>query len=626
MKISNNAVSEVVSTLMTLSIVLGVVTAVLFWGLPYIEEKEIMGESQTVFGGFDIMYNTMRGLIIDGYGAKGVSNVVSTNKEASLNIDSQGSKLILMYTFPDSPYTPKDFDFNVSGLDNETNTFTIEAETLGLIDGVQIYWLDPGETTEQLAFETTPYKKIYQNTWCAQSFTPPNDNWELDKVKIYVEERGVVSSDLNVSIYTGGIPNNLLASVIVPSEDISSSYEWIECDFSSHNIQLDITKIYHIGINTSGGSFANGSYNYYKWYLDKDSPYSSYYSSCGANTTTDGGSSWYPVPGYDLGYRIKYIDDTTPNTPEFITPLPSFYSGVNESISVKAVDPTNNDDISYRIFWGDGGISDSGLQPNNTWYNGFKHIYAKPGTYTLTLQAKDKNETIYEPDNITEIHVQTGDYLPEDSYHAESPDVTDNVGPPHTWTITTQNDRPLSGTLRIDLFNNIYPAGGLRGYVPFGRIWVFDLGSITYESRHDMGTQKIIFENGGILLFGPISNSIKSGPSFFEEDEGNGAIGFRIIQIGESYVACAGGARIYELGLNMKNSYSREPKFSNIYNFKMQIYDSLKEVKDLWINYFTMSYDFEKIQDRPNTIYYQTDGTSFVLDSSFIEVNIGGVR
>ena len=155
---------------------------------------------------------------------------------------------------------------------------------------------------------------------------------------------------------------------------------------------------------------------------------------------------------------------------------------------------------------------------------------------------------------------------------------------------------------------------------------MFDLGSITYESRHDMGTQKIIFENGGILLFGPISNSIKSGPSFFEEDEGNGAIGFRIIQIGESYVACAGGARIYELGLNMKNSYSREPKFSNIYNFKMQIYDSLKEVKDLWINYFTMSYDFEKIQDRPNTIYYQTDGTSFVLDSSFIEVNIGGVR
>ena len=53
---------------------------------------------------------------------------------------------------------------------------------------------------------------------------------------------------------------------------------------------------------------------------------------------------------------------------------------------------------------------------------------------------------------------------------------------------------------------------------------------------------------------------------------------------------------------------------------------STKEVKDLWINYFTMSYDFEKIQDRPNTIYYQTDGTSFVLDSSFIEVNIGGVR
>ncbi len=79
MKIGNHALSEVISTLLTLIIVLSVVAAVLFWGLPYIEEKEIKGELQTILGGFDVMYDTMRGLIIVGEGAKGFSNIISTN-------------------------------------------------------------------------------------------------------------------------------------------------------------------------------------------------------------------------------------------------------------------------------------------------------------------------------------------------------------------------------------------------------------------------------------------------------------------------------------------------------------------------------------------------------------------
>jgi hypothetical protein len=117
MRINNHAVSEVVSTLLTLVVVLGVVTAVLLFGLVYMGEREILSESQTVFGGFDVMYDTMSGLIIDGYGAKGFSNIVSTNEKASLYIDSQGKKLILMYTFPDDgpgSYGPEYYDFNVS--------------------------------------------------------------------------------------------------------------------------------------------------------------------------------------------------------------------------------------------------------------------------------------------------------------------------------------------------------------------------------------------------------------------------------------------------------------------------------------------------------------------------------
>jgi len=627
MKINNDALSEVVSTLLTLFIVLGVVTAILFWGIPYLEENETRGEFQTILGGFDVMYDTMRGLIIDGYGTKGYSNVVSTNEKATLNIDSQGKKLILMYTFDDSDTA----DFNVSGLDDENESFIITTETDALIyspKGVKIYWLDPGQLTQQYAFETPSYRKIYQDHWCVQSFTPPVDNWHLDKVKIYVSARGEVTSDLNVSIYPedGGSPdvNNSLAKVIVSADEISSSFEWIECNFEP-NIRLPIGYTYYIGANTSGGGFGNGTYNYYKWYLSKNSPYNS--SSCYASITTDDGLEWTSPTGYDFGYRLKFTNNTPANTPEFVTNLQStIYSGVEKSINVNATDP-EEDEVRYRIFWGDDYVSDwSDLKDNGAIY-GFKHTYAKPGTYTLTLQAKDDNGSIYEPDNITEIHVSTGDYLPEDSYYEEKPTyVQSESGPPYIWTITTHNNRSLNGTLRIDLLGSYYNPLGSR--IPFARIWVFDLGSISFESPHGIGTQRTIFENGGILTVGPINSNVMTSPSFFEEDE---SIGFRIIQIGESYVTGASGSGTIELGLNMKNSYSREPRateatdYSQVYNFKMQIYEPLKELEELWIDYFTTSYDFEKMPDMPNTIYYK-GSKHFILDSSFIEVNVEGIR
>jgi len=618
MKVNDNAVSEVVSTLLTLVVVLGVVTAVLLWGLIYMGEREILSESQTVFGGFDIMYDTMRGLIIDGYGAKGSSNIISTNEKASLTIDSQGKKLILMYTFIDKFVdNGADADFNVSGLDDEDTSFSIEAvDPAFTLDKVQIYWLDPEKMTQQFPLETSSYERIYQNHWCAQSFIPPQNNWELGKIKIYVMKRGVVTSDLNVSIYnsTGGHPDinkPPWVTYVIHAEDVPSSLDWVECDF---NIQLPLNT-YYIGINTSGGSFGNGSYNYYKWSIDINSPY-----IFGAASTTDNdGLSWSTLPGYDFGYRLRFTDNIPPSTSEFVIPNSPIYSAINEPFGVKATD-LDGDDVSYRIFWGDDNISGwSGEQQSGVWQN-MDHTYAKPGGYTLTIQAKDTNGNIYEPDNVTKIYVQTGDYLPEDSYYNEPATIS---GSNPIWTITTQNNRPLNGTLRIDLFTSYdqYPFSG--GSLPFGRIYVFDLGSITHESPHDMGTQRTIFENGGVLTSGPISNDVLSPPSFFEEDN---ATGFRIIQIGKSYATGGSGRGIYKIGLSMKNNYNREPRFWPIYNFKMQMHDSFKEVEQAWINYFINSYDFEKIPDRPDTIYCQGTVDHFVLDSSFIEANVEAVR
>ena len=643
MKKNNYGVSEVVSTLLTLAIVLGVVTALLFWGLPYIEERKILSETSTLFGGFDVMYDTMSGLILQGHGAKGFCNIVSVNDKGSLNVETENKKLILSYTFtPPTQWDqekPKRYDFNVTDLEDEDDSFNvIFANTDDFnLNKVQIYWLDPGQSAPQYNFETTSYRNIYQNTWAVQPFKPPADSWHLNKTKIYVMKRGLITSDLNVSIYSALTDQAIsypLAKEIIPAASISSSYDWIECDFDP-DVQLDTaTTTYYLGINTSGGSFGGGSYNCYQWYLDKES----FYSSPSLDATTYDGSSWSVISGYDFGFRLNFSynnENLPPDTPIFVNTyeLERFVSGVNKQVTVKAIDPdpVNPENIIFKISWGDGSSTVSppcGSSEEYTYI--FNHIYARPGNYTLTLQAKNDIGTtgyIYSPDNITKRTVRTGDYLPEDLYRQDfSSSREQDLINPNKWKITTTDNVSLDGTLRIDLFGEGY------NNIAFGRIWVFDLGSITYESPHDIGTQRTFFQNGAILTIGPTNNAIIGSPSFFEEDN---AIGFRIIQINNSYTTAAGGTGTYKLNLKMKNSFSREPRvvepnhedtydFNKMCNIKMQFFDPIKEAEDLWVKYFTSFYDFETFADRPNTIFYPYDGKHFVLDNSYIEVNVEG--
>jgi len=619
-------VSEVVSTLLTLTIVLGVVAGVLYWGLPYLEEKEIRGEVETIYGGFDVMYDSIRGLVIDGYGSRATSSIVSTNDRASLNIKEESSKLVLMYTFPDS--NSNNFRFNVSNLSDWDSSFKIETNN-DIITDVNIYWLDPGKTTSQYAFDTQPFRKIYQDTWCAQAFRVPQDGWTLDSFKVYVSKRGSVNSDLKISIYNDSNDhsgpdtyNNSWRTITVQKEDISSDYQWIECDIADINLQAN--EIYHIGMNTTSGGFGNGTYNYYKWHLSANSPYN--FTSIDANTTNYdiGNNAWNTQEGYDFSYRLKFTNNNPPNTPNFISTLENIESGVNKNFNVKASD-NDDDKLRYKLFYGDGEYDVSPLKNNEEPYT-FRHIYSNPGSYELTLQAIDINNTIYQSDNITDVYVKTGDYIPDDVYYYDLGHSINKVLDGGKYYYTIDTSRPLNGTVRIDL---IYGIGNPWSRIAFGRIWIFDLGSIDFISNHDIGTQEIKYENGAILTHGPLKNNILSPPSFFEEDD---AIGFRIMQLGNPIISGVSGSGIYNIGFTMKNSYSREPRVKNmedryaiVHNIVMQIYEKSDVAEDIWIDYYTNFYGFEELSGRPNTIYYP--GSKYlVLDNSFIEVTVEGIR
>lgn len=626
-RLNNNALNEVVSTLLTLFIVLGVVASVLFWGLPYIEEKEIRSEFQAVFGGFDVMYDALSGIILDGYGSKGFSKLVATNDLASLNVDENGSKVVLSYSFDENP----DYHFDVTGLDDGDDSFNIESDSTDFdLDKIQIYWLDPS-VAPKTTVESPPYKKIYktdtEDQYCAQPFISPESACKLDKVKIYVKKRGAMSTNLEVSIYEeiGSSPDvypdvdHPIDTEVIPYADVPTSFDWVECDFE--DFDLTENTVYYIGVNTSGGGSESGGYNYYQWYVDRNTPYDT--EDYHANYTEDG-TTWNTKVDYDFQYRVNFSGasaSAAPSTPEINYEgsetednYPNFVSGTECSVDIKAED-ADGDNVKLRIFWGDGNISPWQTAASDTEKN-FKYTYAKPGNYTITLQAKDIYDTIFNPDNDTiDLGVAVGDYIPDDIWRQDTlyPYV-EGTGP---HTITTTGNVRLNGTLRLDLF-----ASGGYNDVPFGRIWVFDVGSIYYVSPHTIGTQMTVFENGAILTHGPVNQNILSSPSFFEEDD---AIGFRIIQIGEeSSVTNVSGKGVYEINQYMKNSYSREPRFEKIYSFRLQFYNTLSFLESLWINYFTKFYDFETIAGKPNTILYEHDGKPFVLDSSYVGIDVFG--
>ncbi|MCK4364746.1 MAG: PKD domain-containing protein [Thermoplasmatales archaeon] len=613
---SIDAVSEVVSTLLTLTIVLGVVAAVLLWGLPYIEEKEMLSEFQTVAGGFDVMYDTISSMIIHGYGSNGINKIVNTNELSSLNVGTQNSKLIFIF----SNASQNRYNFSVSGLNDEDDSFTIEGKDAEFtLHRVKIYWLDPAKNKSLYNFEIPPYKRVHKDTSCVQPFKIPTlwTDGVLDRIKIYIRKRGEITSDLNVSIFNNnGSTVNIeepLRSLQISASEIPTSYDWIECNFD--DIELNSGNTYYIGLNTSGGSFGGGNYNFYEWYLDKYTPFSNVFDAKTSGDEID----WVPEPGYDFQYRINFTDNVGPNTPEIPGGIPTeIYSGNDVTITASATDK-EADPVKLRIFWGDGDNSSWVDRLSGETYD-FIHTYPKPGNYTLTLQAKDDaTDLIYEPDNITTIDAKAGVYVPDDTYHdQEITDPSESLTEPGSWPISTGGVK-LNGTLRIDLYFSGYEGE----HDPFGRIWVFDLGSISYISPHDVGTQRTIFQNGGILTFGPIISNVINGPSFFEEDA---AIGFRIIQINNTAIANVSGYGVFDIKLTMKNSYSREPRFYGAYHVKMQFFDPYQEMIDLWLNYYTKFHNFETYADMENAIIYTEydPPKRLVLDSSCIVVNVAG--
>lgn len=128
------AVSEVVGFVFVLMIVMGAISFILFWGVPYMEQQSAKARLDSVLTQFDIINSKVRDEIIRQ--GSGSSSIVSLTTDAgNVYINSKGERFIFYYSMDPS------FEFNVSRLeDDNDNHFVFKLEQ-GEAYLIRIYFL-----------------------------------------------------------------------------------------------------------------------------------------------------------------------------------------------------------------------------------------------------------------------------------------------------------------------------------------------------------------------------------------------------------------------------------------------------------------------------------------------------
>ncbi len=486
------------------------------------------------------------------------------------------------------------------------------------IDDASIYHLDPGKEED---IDTKTYVSIYDTYKYSQSFKCPFENDELDKIKLYIGKVGNIYDSLTVSIYgdSGGSPDptDNLGSFEIYSDNVSTTMDWVECDFYQ-DIPLLQDTTYHIVVNTSSST---GSSGFYKWRYENPSVYEDGYAKY------YDGFNWVYIESddeYDLYKRIVYKNYDSPSAPKIsgsipIRSNPYGYSGVKYNFLLNNEDMFG-DNYWYKADWGDG-TTTGWCESGTTFYT--NHTWTKTGLFNPVFKIRKKIDSTdvfieneFDNETLSNLYIHEGISSPVNILDYGNPQITDG-------SIITTNIN-LNGTVLINLFNDAYPAEfgpQYMGKIPFARIWVFDLGSIEYTVPSISGVNTVSLQNGAVLSngFSGFSNSfIKNEPAFVETDK---AIALRLIQT-KGIGAMAGSGR-YKINVVHKASYNCEKPtlyfVDNVSNFKMQFSGSNS---DIWLNYFLDNYDFGIQGD---TLFYKHNERILLLDNSLFEYYVGGI-
>ncbi len=147
-----------------------------------------------------------------------------------------------------------------------------------------------------------------------------------------------------------------------------------------------------------------------------------------------------------------------------------------------------------------------------------------------------------------------------------------------------------------------------------GKIWLFDVGSISYETACSSGTYKIILENGGVLSGKDNNGYLFNKPTIFNNSN---LFVMRIIQLKPKDISSGGTGKVtYKITAELNNSYIRENKVVIPKNIKIYIYGNEEAIK-AWKDYFIVNHGFKNEISGVETNYIYLNGNrEFTLTHS----------
>lgn len=154
----------------------------------------------------------------------------------------------------------------------------------------------------------------------------------------------------------------------------------------------------------------------------------------------------------------------------------------------------------------------------------------------------------------------------------------------------------LSDAIKIDIKN---AAGDIMG-----RIWLFDVGDISYDTASPSGVYKVITENGGVVSGKDDNGYLCDEPNIKINDSG---LLMRVIQFKSGAATGGSGGGKYQFTVKSNYSGVRENRAPVYGHFKMQIYGAPAAVM-AWENFFKLEHGFGKYEEgyAEGTLYLGT--------------------
>ncbi len=353
--------------------------------------------------------------------------------------------------------------------------------------------------------------------------------------------------------------------------------------------------------------------------LDFYTTYSWYVNVSDGHVTVKGGPWTFETekntndPPYGLGIspKISY-DKYYNNTEYFFRVSGSDYEG---------------DKLDFNISWGDGTYSvwnESDIFVSSS--KEYSHIWSEPGVYDIRVKSRDDNSTdskISPWSDLFSVNVLSYDISPFDKLSTKTQN-EENTLQENPWSIDADYD--LNDTVCINLYNDDFPENCgdfVKGKIPFGQIWIFDLGKIEHAS-YGSDAYKTIFENGGIIK----ANNYGSYVSDFSNiHKNNHDLMLKVTMIREGDIVLGSGPGTYKLKYEPNSLFIRNSFDPNVYNLKIKING---DNSDTWSDYFTSpirKYKFEKQADTydETLIYKKGKSTRLTFTSVMMEIQIDSI-